>query len=45
MLKLINKTLSTHKGYASLALRAPIGLILSAHGAQKTLCLVWWLWA
>ena len=32
---LINKILESNAGLAGLILRAPIGLILTAHGAQK----------
>jgi len=32
---LLNKALSSEAGVAALILRAPIGLILAAHGAQK----------
>tara|TARA_R110001583_G_scaffold42087_5_gene133756 strand:+ start:1216 stop:1668 length:453 start_codon:yes stop_codon:yes gene_type:complete len=32
---LLNKVLSSQAGVAALILRAPIGLILAAHGAQK----------
>lgn len=35
MKALINKTLATNAGWEALILRAPIGLILAAHGSQK----------
>ncbi|MGZ8225381.1 MAG: DoxX family protein [Methylococcaceae bacterium] len=35
MKNLINKTLDSHAGLEALALRLPIGLILTAHGGQK----------